>query len=599
MDFDGRILSQHKYNWSLLALIVSILFIVLFRSTHIRDREISWDVFGYYLPLQATVIENDPMLHNPEWVHNTVKEHDLAGTTYFISSNDQGHTMYFFMFGMAIMYALFFFAGHIGAGMFGFAQDGLSPPYQYAMIFGCMIYTIVGLVVLRKILKHYVSDLSAAITIILIVFATNYSHHMSLKNLETVNVLFMFSTLIIWNTIKWYQAYKLTNMLFVVVSLALMTLIKPSEILFALVPLLWGVTSIKSFRQRLELWWEHRKSIAISAAVFGVIMLPQMLYWKHMTGQFIYDSYKNPGVGLDLLNPHIIESLFGYRKGWFIYTPVMIFSFVGMYFMYKKKKELFWGIVLPFSLAFYIIVSWTEYWYGAGFSNRPVITQYSLLAIPFAFFLEHVIQAHLWKRVVVTALFGFFLFLNQFQWWQLRNYILDPYKTTGEYYWAIFLKTSVTEEDRKYLLVNRNFSGVQQMDHPEWYSSRRYSFESELKFDANKEFLLDKRIPYHALTQRDHAWIESNFEIYMPDTTAVIHLCLKFERKEGCYGDKYYKIEQLKPGWNKMSFKYLTPEIRSTEDILQWFIWNPNKQFFKLRNLELRIYEENWRVILK
>lgn len=600
MDFQRFRIFNSAQRLSLYALIISILFILVFRATHIRDREISWDVFGYYLPLQATFVEGDPMLHSPEWIKETVEKNDLAGTTYFVSKNDQGHSMYFFMFGMSIVYSVFFLVGHVGAGVFGFAQDGLSPPYQYALIFGCIIYTIIGLVYLRKVLLKFVSDEAAAWTILLVVFATNYSHHMTLKNLETVNVLFMFAVLIIWNTIRWHEEFKLRNMLYVVIALAMMTLIKPSEILFGLVPLLWGVTSADSMKKRLLLWWEKRKHLILSAVVFTIILLPQMLYWKKMTGQFIYDSYKNPGVGLDLLNPHIIESLFSYRKGWFVYTPIMMFAFVGFYHLYRRKKELILGILIPFVIAFYIIVSWTEYWYGAGFSNRPVITQYALLAIPFAFFIQYILEAQLWKKIAIGTLFTGFLFLNQFQWWQLRNYILDPYKTTGDYYWAIFLKTSVDDEDRKYLLVNRDFSGVQHMDHPEWYSSRRFSFQETVGEDLSKEFSLDKKMAYHQLTDRDHAWVESKFEVFIPDSISDIHLVMKINRKEGCYGDKYFKIENTAPGtWMKKSVMYLTPEIRDAEDLFEWFVWNPKKQKFKLRNLEIRIHEENWRVIKK
>lgn len=52
-----------------------------------------------------------------------------------------------------------------------------------------------------------------------------------------------------------------------------------------------------------------------------------------------------------------------------------------------------------------------------------------------------------------------FIFLNQFQWWQLRNYILDPYRTTKAYYWSIFLKTKPDASTAKLKRVERDFSG--------------------------------------------------------------------------------------------------------------------------------------------
>lgn len=76
-----------------------------------------------------------------------------------------------------------------------------------------------------------------------------------------------------------------------------------------------------------------------------LLVMPQMLYWHYKTGMYIYDSYKNPGVGLDYLSPHIINVLFSYRKGWLLYTPVMIFSLIGFYFLYKKIGRFFMPVL--------------------------------------------------------------------------------------------------------------------------------------------------------------------------------------------------------------------------------------------------------------
>ena len=148
-----------------MALFLSICFIVLFRGTHVEQKEITWDVFGYYLPLPATFIYNDPLLENREWVDELNEKKQLTGTVYQISTTDDGKPMYFFLFGMSVFYSLFFFIGHILAGFTGFAQDGFSLPYQLAMVYGAIIYTIVGLVYLRKILRHFFTDKIAAIVL--------------------------------------------------------------------------------------------------------------------------------------------------------------------------------------------------------------------------------------------------------------------------------------------------------------------------------------------------------------------------------------------------------------------------------------------------
>ena len=69
----------------------------------------------------------------------------------------------------------------------------------------------------------------------------------------------------------------------------------------------------------------------------------QLGYWKYTSGKFIINPYgaSNAGEGLELLNPHLLEVLFSFRKGWFIYTPLMLFTLVGFKELYKNNKVLF------------------------------------------------------------------------------------------------------------------------------------------------------------------------------------------------------------------------------------------------------------------
>ena len=71
-----------------------------------------------------------------------------------------------------------------------------------------------------------------------------------------------------------------------------------------------------------------------------------MIYWKIYAGTFIYDSYQNPGEGLDLMSPHTFSFLFSYQKGWLLYTPLMIFAFMGLIWVRKKKREMLFPLVL-------------------------------------------------------------------------------------------------------------------------------------------------------------------------------------------------------------------------------------------------------------
>lgn len=587
-----QILRKGYSFWILI--FISILLIV-FRVTHKEKQELTWDIFGYYLPLQATVIHDDYMLDNRLWVEEVVYSNELAGTPYFISSNQEGESMYFFLFGMSYVYSPFFFTGHWIAGVFGFPQDGLSPPYQWSLIIGMLIFTIIGLIYLRKILKLYFDDVIVSILLILITIGTNYSHHMSLKNLETVNVLFTLLAIVVWNTIQWYTTYKFKNILFVALAIVLMALIKPSEVLIIILPLIWGVSNWNTFKNRIALLWNYRSQVILAILIAALLTVPQIAYWLTKTGKIYYDTYKNPGVGLDVFSPHILDSLFSYRKGWLVYTPIMFFSLIGFYHLFKRNRELFIGIIVPFLISFYIITSWTEYWYGAGFSNRPMITQYVLLAIPLGYFIQWLFDQRLFIKLSTFSIIATFVFLNQFQWWQLRNYILDPYRTTKAYYWKTFLKTSVSDEDRKLLLVERSFDAEQVFkNRGDYYAKTILSEDDISKFlESDSGFVewgYTNHIPFKDITSKDHCWIQYIFE-YKTDENTKATWCTMMERKEGAYSPKYF---DLKPSqeWIQFEAFYLTPEIRSKNDVLKFFLWNQNEMPIQIKNLKVKVYQK-------
>jgi len=364
----------------------------LYRLNTVSDKETSWDVLGYYLYLPATIVHHDPLLADVTWLKEVNAEKQLTGTLYQLSSNNKGEPMYFFLYGWSLLFLPFFLLGHLFAAMGGFPMDGFSYPYQFSLVVGGVIYMLIGLYYLRKILITYFTELISSITLLIIVLGTNYINHLTIKNLEPVNVLFMLMTLVVWNSIRWNESGNYKYFRYALLSVVMMALVKPSEVIAMLIPLLWGITSMNALKTRLAGIFAERKNLFITAGLALLLALPQMTYWTIKTGFPVYDSYKNAGVGLDFFSPHILNVLFSYRKGWLLYTPVMIFALWGFYFLYRNNKSIFWGITVYFLLAFYIISSWTEWWYGAAFSCRPLITTYPLLAISLAYFLNYLGQ---------------------------------------------------------------------------------------------------------------------------------------------------------------------------------------------------------------
>jgi len=303
--------------------------------------------------------------------------------------------------------------------------------------------------------------------------------------------------------------------------------------------------------------------------------------------------------------------LFSYRKGWLLYTPMMVFPLIGFYFVFKNNKQIFYASIIYFLISFYTISSWTEWWYGGGFSIRPLIATYPVLAICLGYFLQFVSERNLFVKLPFAILAMFFLFLNQFQWWQYNHYILDPYRTTKAYYWASFLKTNVSESDRDLLRVYRDFSGKMEFTEKEKYQGKRLfseNFDGIKKGECMKEGtncfyrlkegqeyfpIFESR--YEDLTQKDHLWIKASLDIRFPEDFEGTLPCLvmSVDRAPGPYG---YSAMEIKPDsivnqWKHVEIMYLTPEIRDGEDKFKCYVWKRGQSFFDIDNLKLDIYE--------
>lgn len=581
-----------------------IIVLAIYRLFNITENEISWDVLGYYLPLPALFIYNDFLLTDITWLQELNYEKNLAGTLYMISELNSGKTIYFFLFGSSIFYLPFFFVGHIFASIFGFEANGFSSPYQISLVIGGIFYASVGLIYFYRNLKLFLNNNISILTFIIVVFGTNYIHHLTLKNLEPVTFLFLLCNVILYYTIRWHNTQKLKYIVLISVSFGLIALTKPSEIFVFIIPLISCVYDYDSFRKKVELILTNKYQILVGLLISLLIVTPQFIYWYYSTGNLIYDSYNNPGVGLDFSNPHISEVLFSFRKGWLLYTPIMFFSLIGFYFLYKYKREYFYSFSLYFLISFYIIASWTEWWYGAGFSIRPMITLYPILAINLGIFIHWLGKIKFKSlKIVFFILVTFFIALNQFQWWQFKQWIIHPYLTTKSYYFDSFFKTNPLDVNKDLLLVERDFSGKMEFKNKLNYEEKMHLFlndtisiieNSYIKFNETNEFLITKSFPYDKISNQDHFWVVVNFnyKINCDSNYQKSVFVATMERLNGNYGYFSKEVSDCNNSdWSTFQFEYLTPPIRSESDILKIYFWNRSKSVGEIKNYEIKIFE--------
>lgn len=378
--------SIKKYLGTIAILIIagSYLFYMLnVRFWNMGMGTIAWDTISYYAYLPAKFIYKDISLKfidkDPDFFSNYVWPEITEEKTYVIKT-----TM-----GLAYLYTPFFFAGHYIANHSEYPANGYSLPYHIALAFSGMFYATIGFFFLWRILRRYFPPGISFIVMLTIALATNLFVYTTMSGTMSHSFSFALITFFIWLTIRWYEKENYWLSLLLGLTAGLIILIRPTNVLVAFIFILYGVVSFKDLKNRLNYLddnWRHILLIVLAAIV---IWVPQLIYWKSQTGQLFYFSY-----GSDerffWMEPVFFKGLFSFRKGWLIYTPVMIFSFAGLFFMKNKLKEFRLAIAVTLFLAMYVVFSWWCWWYGGGFGMRPMIDYYGMLAIPMGASLSYI-----------------------------------------------------------------------------------------------------------------------------------------------------------------------------------------------------------------
>ncbi|MCO6499620.1 MAG: hypothetical protein J5I47_04475 [Vicingus serpentipes] len=575
-----------------------------------------WDVFGYYIYLPAFFIYNDLGLDNLHWVKEINSIYHNTATLYQIALSPIGHNVNQYSLGMAILYSPFFLLGHGFALLTNYPADGFSLPYQVSIFLSGILYMLIGLIYFRKVLLHFFSDKIAAIVILIICLGTNYLHLQIRGNaIITHNYLFALYAILIWSTIKWHQQINNKNTLILGLIVGLIVTVRPSEVVSILIPVLYGVTSVSSFKERISFLIKKKKYVLRAVFVAFLVGLPQLIYWKLYAGQFFYYSYNNNGEGLDLLSPHTIGVLFSFRKGWLIYTPIMGFSIIGFYYLYKTHRQLFVPTLLFFIANLYLVSSWSTWWYAGSFSQRALMQSYVVMGLPLGALLSYPWNKSL--KISGTFILSFFLIFNLFQTWQISNGILNEERMTKDYYFSVFGQiTPPTEEQKELLLIQRSLTAVDEFLHPEKYQlvlTEEEGFENEKEgviFDyphsGKRVFKMDKthvfspaiKKKFSELTEQDHAWIKVTLWVYPSEKwkESELSLITTFLYKGRAYKyrgmDTERDTELIPNQWNKVEKYYLTPHPRTKEDVFRVDAWLRGTEEIIIDDLKIEVFNK-------
>ena len=550
---------------------------------------IDGDGKGYYLYLPAIFIDQN--LSN-----QTIDER------FILDFDGRGANKYYA--GTALCMLPFFLIACIIALVFGIEVTGYSAPFEFLIGFAALFYFIAGLVFLSKLLKQFqLNKTSSSLTLIFIALGSNLFNYVFVEPAMSHVYSWCFISGFIY-FIKAFLDENNTRKLFLsAVFLGVVVLIRPiNGIVILSIPFL--IQQPDHLRRFFQV-----RLIFISAAIVLSISPIQLLLWKVQTGNYLLHSYKNEG--FYFTKPELWNCLFSFRKGLFVYSPIILVALLGSLVFWKKNRFAFFAFASFFLILLYLISSWWNWYYGPSFGQRAFVDFYAVLAIPLAFTIEKIQQANCRKIVLIIC--SMCVFLNLIQTYQYNKQILSSWDMNFQKYAYVFLKTSVQYENclggnndmplyneiRKSIFslhddfekLPSNAKVCTRVDKQHGRVCDYSDCEYNLLFTilANQSFLSEKglfaEIQLDRFELEKHGFNEAFFVIEYQNKFGEIYFNYTFKLND-------YPRE-LFSNWETYNYSVELKKIKSPNDIIRMYVWNQSKARFYLDNVQIELFSIN------
>ena len=421
-------------------LIFGILFVVSLNLNSGKgyiDGIIEADGKGYYAYLPAIFIYQDLNFSFFDEIEKEKYHSEYHYYEYRIGA--RGKVINKYWIGTAVAMAPFFLVGHLLSMITNQPLDGYSWYYTFMISIAGIFWLLIACIYLLKILRLYnVKDKNIALILLAIVFGTNLFYYTVEEFAMSHIYSFAFINILIYYLKKYFIELNPGILPVLGLILGMIFIIRPiNMILLAALPFIAGSTNklVEGFKNKLS----HFPYVLISALMFFLVVSIQLIIYKIQTGVFWVYSYGEEG--FNFLDPHFIAILFSYKKGLFLYTPLLFISLTGFYFLYRKCKFEFISLVIFLLFITYIFSSWWMWYYGGSFSSRVYIEYFAFFALLLGFTLENL--KILWIRRTYITLMVILTLFCQIQTYQYRYYFIHWSDMNMEKYWDVFLRVDL------------------------------------------------------------------------------------------------------------------------------------------------------------
>lgn len=510
--------------------------------------------------------------------------------------------------GTALLQLPFFLLAWLISVMAGFDADGYTIFFQYGVALSAVSSVFLGLIFLFRLLQLYsVKTWVIYVTLVVGLVGTNLFYYTfyapSMSHAYSFGLISMF-LFYVSSSFKSYTKSAIWKSAFL---LGLIVLVRPVNIIVVLcIPFL--ASSASNFLMTVKL--KIRKMDFIPAIfLFLLAISPQLIINYLQTGQVVFFSYE--GEGFYFTRPEFIKFLFSYRKGWFVYTPIMLLIIPAIVILYRRSKYMFWSALLSTTIIIYVFASWWNWFYGNSFGMRPMVDFYAYFLLLIALMFNHV--KHVWMKSITLIAASFAIFLNLVQSSQYLKGIIHPDAMNRDAYWYVFLKTddtyknsvSYTDEyfygklsESPFLTTTLTLEKASEG----WAVNRGITKEKDSLIVSHLDATNLFSPTYHYLIPEEWEASKNLYVIFNADyfeynedaaLGALFVVAINDESKELSFY-KTFRLKRLPSAdtliWNEGSIGFKLPEISPTMRKASFYIWNNGRQKIDIANLKLSFY---------
>jgi hypothetical protein len=566
-----------------------------------KEQFSSGDAKGYYAYLPQFFLKHDLSHQDPKLL--------------YVNKTDKGYVNKYFI-GTSLFWTPFFGVAYEYCNIKGVTNDGYSGPYKKIISIAGLFWLCIALLALAEALKMMAfGEVIISISLLLITLGTNLFYYAVLE--PTMSHLYSFTVLavLLCFGMKYFRSGKTLHFVLSAVAFSLGILLRPTNAVWmiCLLPFLAG--GITPLKEKLFNW----KLLLGGGLVLAFFVFLQCGAYYLETGHWFVRTYA--GEGFYFLHPKLWGVLFGFQKGWFIYTPLAALAMFGLVPLYQKNRLAFYSFVTVLLVFIYTIAAWWSWTFADSLGHRAFIDLYPIVAILLAFALTFIPEklslrirflSLVDSRFILHTVCFLCLAINIIQTYQFFNHILHYNSMDWKRYKYTFLKTSPkyidclggcvdlqpysTREPKLIYSVNQDFSKPL----PGWNDMPAEPFNGAkaLHFNGNEfgcAFVFPKD---SAITRCEKFYAKVELTRYEPLRNSSSGVLFVNDIANSKQEHEYYSSYPINDepadfeGDLRTFYYYMEiPGIKEKDASLAFYIWNIKHQNFYLTHMKVELYQ--------